>query len=116
LRAVVIGRSVAERFPQVKQLAGLEERFLIDEGPDTMVWLIERGIDSVQYYGGLEEGRRFAAAAQRALISVEQRLANAPTFLAGLEEILTLAGIPSDVVSAGLEQFSRELDALAGQV
>lgn len=113
LRTVVIGRSVADRFPALRVLARLGENFLVDEGADTIVGLIERGVNSVAYYGGLEEFGAFAALAGQAMIAVEARSPAAPEFLAQLREILALAGVPQDVLSAGLEEFAAELGSLA---
>lgn len=110
---VVIGRSAADRFPALRALAELEERFLVDEGDDTVVRLVERGVRSVAYYGGPEESLAFAALAGEALISVEARSPGAPEFLAQLREILSLAGIHQDVLSVGLEEFADEMDSLA---
>ncbi len=113
MRSVVIGRSVVERFPALRALAGLEEHFLVDEGADTVVRLAERGASSVTYYGGPEESGAFAALAGEALISVEAHSSSAPEFLVQLREILTLAGISQDILTSGLEEFAAELDSLA---
>lgn len=113
LRTVVIGRSVADKFQALRTLAGLEERFLVDEGADTVVRLAEWDVSSVAYYGGLEEAGAFASLAEQAFIAVEPHSPSAPTFLAQLREILILAGIPQDVLAAGLEEFAAELESLA---
>lgn len=113
LRWMVIGASVAGRFPALAELAGLEEHFLVDEGADTVVRLAERDVRSVAYYGGLEEAGAFASLAAQALIAVEPHSPSAPAFLAQLREILILAGIPQDVLAAGMEEFAAELESLA---
>lgn len=112
LQRVVVGQSVAGHLPQLEKLARLDDHFLVDEGTDTIVRLIELGTDSVRYYGGLEESQRFAAMAQEALISVEAKLPTAPEFLIQLREILALAGIPEGVLATGLEEFALELDSV----
>ena len=117
LRRVVIGRTVADRFPdQIGALTRLEEHFLVDEGADTVIRIIEGAQKadsvSVQYYGGLEEGRQFMLLAKTALIPVEIHLAAGPDFLGQLGKILALAGIEERAVATGLEEFARYLSAV----
>ncbi len=113
LKRVVIGRSVVDRFPAIAALAGLEEgRFLVDEGAATVVRLVEEGAEAVRYYGGMEEGREFAAMAEKARLRVETHLPTAPEFLTQLREVLLLADVPAGAVAAGLEQFADYLKAV----
>jgi hypothetical protein len=113
LRTVVLGQSVVNQFPQLRRLSGMEERFLIDDGSDTIVKLVERGVSSVEYYGGQEEGSRFAAIAQSAQITTRSHQPGSVEFLDQLREILAIAGVPDAVIAAGAEEFAQQLQATA---
>jgi hypothetical protein len=111
---VVIGRSVAERFPGLKERvdeAGKDKGVLVegDDPVDTVIRLVGLGVgqEGVVYYGGAEEGRRFASVAEEARISVDLRLL-APAFFVELQGILRRLGIPEEVISAGM----KEVEAL----
>ncbi len=113
LKTVVIGPSVARQFPQLRGLAGMEEKFVIDNGADTIVGLAEKGVTSVEYYGGLEESGRFAAMARSAQITTQSHQPTSARFLDQLREILSAAGIPENVLASGLEEFAQQLGTTA---
>lgn len=111
LRAVVFDEALAKEHPALERLAGLEERFFVDrpEARAETVWaLYNLGVEGTLYYGGLEAARTFQAVAQ-GLVEVTTIEATAKTFYLHIERILREAGIPSDVLAAGLEQLILEL-------
>ncbi|MBI3333727.1 MAG: GNAT family N-acetyltransferase [Candidatus Omnitrophica bacterium] len=111
---VVVGRSLAQRFLGLQILAGLEEGLVIETDPaQTAILLAERGVTHAHYFGGLEEGNRFAEAAGFLKIQVTAHHSDQPSFLAALQEILLALGVPPQALWAGLEEFSRDLEHLA---
>lgn len=115
LRAVVIDEALAKEHPALYQLAGLEERFFVDrpEARADTVWaLYQLGVGETLYYGGLEAARTFQAVAQ-GLVEVTPIEATAATLYRHLLNILSRAGIPDNVLAAGLEQFGQELKRLS---
>lgn len=114
---VVIGRSLANRYREpLEILAGLEERVLIDESPaDTVVRIMElkEEVDAVWYLGRLEEAVAFDRFARPAQIAVTHRQVNPGDFKVQLQRIFTLLGVPQERLTAGLEEFTENLTALA---
>lgn len=110
--AVVIGRSVAEPFGGLKELARLDggKRIYADEGPETALQVLQSGAEEVVYYGGLEEARIFGAMLEGALPVGYQPAARGP-FLLQLERILFLAGVPRAVVDRGIADLAGGLEA-----
>ncbi len=109
---VVIGRSVAEKFPGLDTLPGMEERFLmIDRGPETVVKLFEAGAEEVRYYGSTEEGRIFQAMTD-GLLPVRLHSADEPGFLKQIERALSWAGVPQGMIAAGIEALAAGAEEL----
>ena len=111
LHYVVISANVAQPFPAIRKLAGIEERLVVDEGPDTVFRLIQAGAESVAYYGGAEEIERFARIAHGAL-SVDGRSLAEGGNRARLAQILSLLGIPPEAISAGLDALAAGMEEL----
>jgi len=81
------------------------------------IQLLSRAMHALQvayavYFGGLEEANVFASIAQEGFVSVVHRPATEETFRLQLRAMLLDAGIPNNVVSAGLEAFVNELAQL----
>lgn len=111
LHRAVVSPEVVRRWPAVLELAGMEERLVVDEGPDTVVRLVEAGVESVAYYGGLEEIEQFARVAG-GLLSVDGRSLTEGNNRTQLAQILSLMGIPPGAISAGLEELAAGLEEL----
>lgn len=113
--AVVIGPSVSVRFGGLEELARLDggRRIFIDRGADTVIQLMEAGMEEARYYGGVEEASRFETMGQEAGIRVKGYLPQEGSFLVQLRNILTLAGVPESVIEAGLEEFAAQIDSIA---
>ncbi len=111
---IVIGQSLAQKFPGLQVLAAVwNNRIVIDRGDpaDTITRVAERG-DAVHFYGESEEATLFGSMAGRAQLGF---IAHDPTgwsFTLLVQEILKVLGVPSEVVSSGLEEFSDDLQAL----
>ncbi|MDO8730275.1 MAG: hypothetical protein Q7J69_03705 [Candidatus Omnitrophota bacterium] len=110
---VVIGPSVSDQFGGLEELARLDgdRRIFLDQGAGTALHMLEAGIKEARYYGGLEE----ASAFQRMVAGTVSVSRHAPTegpFLAQVEAVLRLAGVPEPMIRAGLEEFSAQLDAV----
>lgn len=118
---ILIGPTVAAEFAGLEQVAGRQgSHLLVDDASDgAILGLIDRGHRAgvaVTYFGGLEEARRFKVRAAGALIPVTIRVRGQPDFMAELESVLLAAGLPREVVSAGLEALAAsagELDVAA---
>lgn len=112
LKVVVIGRSVAEQFGGLEELARMDSHFLVDARPEeTGLQLLKTGADSALYYGGLEEAQLF----QRMVAGAVRVTHRAPTqgpFLAQMGTVLRLAGVPEPMIRAGLEEFAARLESV----
>ena len=109
---VVIGPSVADKFAGLKTLPGIQERIWIDEeSEETIVRLLEAGVEEVQYYGSAREGRRFGAMVA-GLLSAQIRSAGDPEFLAQLGNSFLKAGVPQGMIAAGIEALAAGAEEL----
>lgn len=112
-KTVVIGRSLAEKFPGLQVLAALERHLVIARDPaETLLRLAEQGITHVQYFGGAEERDRFMPAARLMGISVTSHTPDESRFPILLAQILSGLGFPSEIVAAGIEEFAAGLEQL----
>ncbi len=113
---VVVGKEVGSRYPELKDLAGLEERILVNGDPaGTVFKLIRRDVAAgvaVNFYGGLEEGEELAVVADLAGISVRIVGLESSSFNDELRQILAGLGIPDAAISAGLEELADDLTFL----
>ncbi|MBI1953479.1 MAG: methyltransferase domain-containing protein [Candidatus Omnitrophica bacterium] len=114
---VVIGKRVAGQFPGLEQLAGLEERILIDgdDPAETAFKLIQRGAawgDRVTFFGGLEEGEKLTFVARDAGLTFQIVGLKEQGFSIQLRQILAGLGIPDAAIAAGLEEMAADLTFL----
>ncbi len=111
--AVVIGPSVSKQFGGLEELARLDggRRIFLDQGADTALHMLEAGIKEARYYGGLEEAGVFQRMVAGA-VSVSRHAPTEGPFLAQVEAVLRLVGVPEPMIRAGLEEFTDQLDAV----
>ncbi len=111
---VVIGKGLAEKFPGLQIFAHLwSRRIVIDRGDaaDTLTRAAERG-DAVHFYGDPEEASRLDRMAKLARMEFVPHDPAGRSFTLLIQEILKNLGVPSEVISSGLEDFSDDLQAL----
>ena len=112
MRWTVIGRSLEERFPQLKRLTELEGRLLIDYGESTAHLLKQVHASSVSYYGRREEARLFSENLDPGIF-MEAYLPGQPEFQSQFAQILSLLGVEDRVIAEELEALAGGLEAVA---
>lgn len=114
---VVIGKELAQKFVGLQVYAAIwNRRVVIDRGDlyDTLIQAAQRG-DAVHFYGDSERGRLLESLADRAGLPLSFFLrdpAEYPSSRLLVGQILKDIGVPSEVISAGLEGFTRDLEQL----
>lgn len=112
---VVLGPTLA-KIPAARTLAGLEEWIRLDEGGEQTAELTARlvfeGTNQIRYLGGLEEAGRFKKISAGLVEVSHFPVESAPDTSRVIGQILLSLGIPPGSYSAGLEEFTRELELL----
>ncbi len=111
---VVIGQGLAQKFPGLQVYAAIwNRRIVIDRGDlyNTLIQASQRG-NAVYFYGDPKRGQLLSTLAQRAGMQLSFVLRNPADDSADrllFWQILTDLKIPSEVISTGLEEFTRNL-------
>ncbi len=117
VRWTVIGPSVARHFSGLEEFAGIERRVLVDPGDPEgrarmLVQMGETEAGAVaHYYGGLEEAQGLAAMAGR-FMEIVPHSYREPGFLNQIDQALIRAGLPTELIAAGIEALAAGMEEL----
>ena len=118
MKWVILGPSIAERFDLLEYLGFLEqERILIDRNPiETIGRLDVLGADVAYYYGTEKEAAQIKDLVESpnplGSAAIIPHLPEGATFADHLRQILVLLNVPTDVIAAGLEEFTSGQEAM----